>query len=246
MADSPVPARRTTFTVRDYSRAVLRSWRVLCGGFPSKASVGCLWAQYAHETGRGAFCFNFNIGNVKHQPGHDYMMLRGTWEIENGKRVVYEPPHRATWFNSYPSLDEAMADHLRFLKEKRYASSWPAIVNGDPTEFAVRLKVRGYYTAPLADYAKALRAFHAEFMQLSAYEEAMTEILRTLEAETNPELHDVAPGSDPEEDVIHELPVAVYPDGTRIVHPRVPLAHEPPDPDETGTRILDAKDIVKS
>ena len=188
MADENVPVQRTTFTLRDYSRAVLRAWKALCGGYPSKESVGCLWAQYAHETGKGAFCWNNNIGNVKYSPGHDYMMLRGTWEIVAGKRVVFEPPHRATWFNAYASLDEAMREHLQLLKEKRYASSWPAIEAGLPGEFAVRLKTRGYYTAPVEEYARALRAHHQDYMRSNAYGGALQDIYDAMEDDTQPEL----------------------------------------------------------
>lgn len=187
-ADQNVPVVRTTFTLCDYCKAVLRAWKPLCGSWPSKAAVGCIWAQYALETGKGAFCWNNNIGNVKWSAGHDYMMLRGTWEIVGGKRVVFEPPHRATWFNAYESLDDSMMGHLRLLKEQRYASCWPAIEAGDPGEFAVRLKAKGYYTAPVEDYARGLRAFHQEFMRATAFEEATRELDEAMAAETQPEL----------------------------------------------------------
>ena len=186
-----VPVTRTTFTVRDYARAVVRAWRDYLGETPSREAVGCLWAQYALETGRGAFCWNNNIGNVKWSPGHDHMMLRGTWEIVGGKRVVFEPPHPATWFCAYASLDDAMGEHLRLLREKRYASSWGAIERGDPTAFATQLKAKGYYTAPLEDYARGLRSMLAEFVRSGAYEGALDE------------LGDVSPMAD----TLPELPV---------------------------------------
>lgn len=233
MADQNVPVKRTTFTVRDYSRAVLRAWKGLCGVYPPKEAVGCLWAQYAHETGRGEFCWNYNIGNVKWSKGHNYMMLRGTWEIEGGKRVVYEPPHRATWFNAYGSLDEAMGEHLKLLKERRYASCWPAIEGGDPTEFAARLKAKGYYTATLEAYAKALRAHHSEFMRSDAYNDALAEILAALEADTDPAIHRHSPASEPpEEPVVHTIDVD--PDGKRIVHPKIHLGRPALDGDDEG------------
>ncbi len=188
MTDQCVPVRRTTFTLKDYSRAAMRAWKSLCGNWPSKAAVGCLWAQYALETGRGAFCWGNNIGNVKYTAGHDYQMLNGTWEIVNGKRVVFTPPHRATWFNAYDSLDDAMMEHLRLLKQGRYASSWPAIEAGLPGEFAVALKQRGYYTAPVEDYARGLRAHHQDFMNSWAFEDATRDLEALLNADTEPEL----------------------------------------------------------
>ncbi len=218
-----VPVTRTTFTTQDYSRAVLRAWKVLCGVLPTKPAVGCLWAQYALETGRGVFCWNNNIGNVKHTTGHDYMMLRGTWEIVNGKRVVFEPPHPATWFNAYTSLDDAMQEHLRLLKERRYASAWPAITAGDAGQFAAKLREKGYYTAPLEDYSRGLRAYLAEYTRMVAYEGALAEVLESMECETGPEL----PSSSA------TLPTT-YADAPATVHvsPHLyRLDEEPPDDD---------------
>ena len=219
MADKNVAVVRTTFTLKDYCRAVLRAWKALCGVFPTKEAVGCLWAQYALETGKGEFCWNSNIGNVKYTPGHDYMMLRGTWEILSGKRVVFEPPHRATWFNAYASLDDAMGEHLRLLKSGRYASSWSAIEAGQPGEFAVRLKMRGYYTAPVEDYAKGLRAHHQDFMRQRGFDDAMTELLDAAGAPTLPEMQN--PASSPS--------IIVGP--ILRVDPSVYLQNGEPDPD---------------
>lgn len=234
MADQAVPVRRTTFTVLDYASAVLKAWKRLCDVYPSRESVACLWAQYAHETGRGAFCWNFNIGNVKYTPGHDYMMLRGTWEIINGKRVVFEPPHRATWFNAYDSLDAAMAEHLKLLKEKQYRTAWPAIERGEPTEFAARLKMKGYYTAPLEQYAAALRAHFAEFMRLPAYVDALEAILRAQEEDTNPDLYKVSDSSPPETPVEPTTPADRPTEIFSIVHPKVPLGLDDPALDDDG------------
>jgi hypothetical protein len=197
-----VDPQRTTFTTRDYARAVIRAWRSYLGATPSRESVGCLWAQYALETGRGAFCWCHNIGNVKWTPGHDRMMLRGTWEIVSGKRVVFEPPDPQTWFNAYASLDDAMAEHLRLLREKRYASSWGAIERGDPTAFATQLKARGYFTAPLEDYARGLRSMLAEFVRSGAYEGALDDLDTAALADTVPELPADAP-------VVHPVPDTV-------------------------------------
>lgn len=226
-----VPVTRTTFTTKDYARAVLRAWRAYLGVYPSKEAVGCLWAQYALETGRGAFCFNHNIGNVKHTPPRDYMMLRGTWEIVNGKRVVFEPPHPATWFNAYASLDDAMLEHLKLLRERRYASAWPAVEAGQPGEFAIRLKNKGYYTAPMEDYARGLRGFHQEFMRMPAYENALDEIIADAEVDTQPELR-ANPASEPTVYVLPQLNTPIL--GTPIVRvdPSVYLGNgEPPDDD---------------
>jgi hypothetical protein len=189
MTEQNVPLQRTTFGVSAFAKAVIAAWKRARGSFPSRATVGVLWAQYALETGRGAACWNFNLGNVKHTlgDGYDYVMLAGTWEVLDGKRVVFQPPHPQTWFRAYASLDAAMRDHLELLV-RRFAPAWPAVEAGDPVAFAHELKRRGYYTAPEADYARGLASLHREFMSSFAYDEAMGEIARVHEAETVPQL----------------------------------------------------------
>lgn len=171
---SRVELVKTTFTLADYTRAVLVAWAREHGAYPSEGTCAVLWAQYALETGRGKACWNNNIGNVKHVEGdgHDYCELPNTWEIENGKRVVYQPPSPQTWFRAYASLEEAMEHHLAFLA-KRYGNAWSAITSGDPVGFATQLKARGYFTAPLADYVHGLSSLVAEFKRSGAYTAAL-------------------------------------------------------------------------
>ena len=154
---------RTVIDVDSYARAVRTAAPTL-----SREAVGVMWAQYAIETGRGAYCWNWNIGNLKvtrsqADAGVPLFMLPGTWEIERGRRVVYEPPHEQTWFRWFASLSEAMSHHLVFLA-KRYAPAWDAVRAGEPTEFAAKLKSRGYYTGDEGVYAASLRHLLREFL----------------------------------------------------------------------------------
>ena len=157
------PVERTAFSLTDYARAARLADPTL-----TREAVGVLWAQYALETGRGSSCWCNNIGNVKvtraqAEAGTPFFMLPGTWEIERGRRVVYEPPHEQTWFRWFASLSEAMAHHLVFLA-KRYAPAWDAVRAGEPTEFAEKLKARGYYTGDEGIYAASLRHHQREFL----------------------------------------------------------------------------------
>jgi hypothetical protein len=163
---------RTSFTTDDYARALFYGWRDVFGEFPTKAQCAVLFAQWALETGKGHFCWNNNLGNVKEIPndGLPYFALPGTWEIEAGKRVVLDVKDPGSWFTAFPTLADGMAHHLRFLSTKRYAPAWPAVLEGDPYMFAANLKARGYYTAPLADYAAGMKRLFAEFMRDDAYE----------------------------------------------------------------------------
>ncbi len=140
-----VPFVRTSIDQKTYARALVAAWRALLGSDPTKGQAGVLWAQYGIETGAGPFCWNWNIGNVKHVTGdgHEWMMLPNTWEMERGKRVVYQPPHPATWFRSFPDLDTAMVEHFAFLHGKRYAPAWEGVELEDCGLFARLLKQGG-------------------------------------------------------------------------------------------------------
>lgn len=157
------PVERTAFSLTDYARAARIADPTL-----TREAVGVLWAQYALETGRGSSCWCNNIGNLKvtraqAEAGTPFFMLPGTWEIERGRRVVYEPPHEQTWFRWFASLAEAMAHHLVFLA-RRYAPAWDALRAGEPTEFAEKLKAFGYFTGDVGVYAASLRHLLREFL----------------------------------------------------------------------------------
>lgn len=166
------PIVRTTFTLSDYAAAARDADPTL-----SREAAGVLWAQYALETGRGSACWCNNIGNVKvtrrqAESGVPFFMLPGTWEIIDGKRVVFDPPHEQTWFRWFPSLAEAMRHHLSFL-EARYGEAWAALRSGDPTACALALKRRGYYTGPDSVYAASTRHLQAEFLRTADWPEAV-------------------------------------------------------------------------
>lgn len=160
--------KRTSFSTQDYADAVYTADPSL-----TREQAGVLWAQYAIETGKGKFCWNCNIGNVKVtagqvQAGTDYFMLKGTWEIINGKRQVFDPPHIQTWFRHFHSLTDAMSHHLSFLR-RRFSKAWDSVLSGEPGEFAHRLKELKYYTGSESVYASSMGYFHAEWMRVVDY-----------------------------------------------------------------------------
>jgi hypothetical protein len=208
--DKLVPTVRTPVTLPMYARAVVRAWHLVGSGLPVKAAVGVLWSQYMIETG-GRDSWGYNIGNSKdvRDDGIDYQMLRGVWEgvapaeaerlIQSGqavadtnpshiaavganrRAVVFQPPHPATWFSAFPSLDAAMEYHLKFLALKRYAPAWPAVLLGDVVGFATALRAKGYFTATAQAYAAGMKPHFDAFMRSSAYEEAIAELATPVE-----------------------------------------------------------------
>jgi hypothetical protein len=160
-----------------YAHALLKVWPEA-----SKAQAAILWAQFAVETGAGACCWNWNLGNVKHVKGDgfDYMALKGVWEIVNGQRVEIPATDPGAWFRSYPDLDTAMHGHFVFL-QKHYAPAWKYVI-GTPTEgpsvesFVHALKVKGYFTAPEDAYRNGMKVHFDKFMVASGYDEALAAI----------------------------------------------------------------------
>jgi flagellum-specific peptidoglycan hydrolase FlgJ len=188
----PMPVVRTPISMGDFARALLRTLRAN-GITPSKEACGVFWAQYALETGAGGFCWNNNLFNHKvtvamANAGIPYMMLANTWEIENGKKVTYQPPHPATWFRAYASFEAAMSHHISAVKSGRYKSSWPAVLAGDVVQYATELRKFGYYTASLESYVALLKTKMADWMKTTAYEKALEDVVRDSERETQPDL----------------------------------------------------------
>jgi hypothetical protein len=169
-----VPLIRTTCTTDELAAAIREADPTF-----TRQAAGIVWAQWALETGRGEACWNHNVGNVKTTPaqaaaGVPYTMLPGTTEYIGGVLMTFQPPDPQTWFRAFASLAEGMAHHLAFLK-RRYGNAWPSLLSGDPTTFATELKARGYYTAPLATYAGAMRHLHAEWMRTADWVDVAVE-----------------------------------------------------------------------
>jgi flagellum-specific peptidoglycan hydrolase FlgJ len=156
-----IPATKTTITKAMFNAALHEAWPGV-----TRPAAAVLWAQYAIETGRGSACWNNNIGNVKKSSndGWDYTMLHSVWEILGGKKEVFQPPHPQTWFRSYASLGQGMRAQLDILK-KRWPKAWRFVELGDPDAFARALKAGGYYTAPVEQYATALKSLSAEYLK---------------------------------------------------------------------------------
>lgn len=178
MAATVVPAVRTKYSQQQMITAFVEAWIELFNEIPKKESVGVVWSQNSLETGGTASMWNNNVGNVKFSPsknadddnGKTYMMLSNVWEIIGGKKVFFQPPHPATWFKAFPTLKEGVKFHLDFLKNHRYKNSWTAVVGGDPAQFAHLLKTQRYYTAPEADYVRAMNIYFKKYMADSTFE----------------------------------------------------------------------------
>jgi len=180
-----VPTVRTSYTKFEIIKGFIQGWQKQFGTMPRKKSIAVLWSQNALETGSTTSMWNNNIGNVKYiqntnvleNENIQYMMLSNVWEILEGKKVIFQPPHKATWFRSFPTLADGVSFHLDFLKNKRYKKAWVAVEAGSPIDFAHLLKLSNYYTASEIDYAKALASYFNNFMKDDTFEKVMESLV---------------------------------------------------------------------
>ncbi len=183
MTATLVETVQTKYTQQQLTKAFIEAWFVLYNEAPKKSSIAVLWAQNALETGQAAFMWCNNIGNVKYvanasdTPDILYCMLKNVWEVINGQKVYFQPPHPATWFRAFKTLKEGVTFHFDLLKNKRYKTAWSAVVAGDPADFSKKLRLQGYYTAPEADYTRAVVGYFNSFMKSSSFEVSLQEVL---------------------------------------------------------------------
>lgn len=151
-----LPATLTPVDPVELAAALGRAWRARFGLDAERKQLLVLVAQWAFETGWGKWCRNYNLGNVKRVKGdgRSWCYFRCN-EIIGGKEVWFDPPHPACAFRAFDTLDEGAADYLGTLS-RNFAHAWPAVVAGDPADFAHRLKQSRYYTASEEVYARSL------------------------------------------------------------------------------------------
>ncbi len=192
-----VPTIRTVATDYEMCKAIIVAWKELYNEIPKKQSVCIIMAQHMLETGGNA-CWSWNIANIKYVAANgdvDYCVLKGVWEMVNGKRVELSPNDPGSWFRAFNTLDEGTKFYLQFLNGRRYKTAWNAIVAGDPAQFVHLLHVAGYFTAPEADYLKAELIYYNKYMRGDLYEKALQEI------EANQDIV-----NEPVEPIVHPMP----------------------------------------
>jgi hypothetical protein len=179
MVATLVPTVKTKYSVSEMIEGFVKGWHEQFNELPSKESVGVLFAQWSLETGQGGSCWNSNFGNVKCNVASadssvKFCYLSNVWETnKDGEKVYYQPPSIQCAFRAFDSLEDGMAFYLGFIKNGRYASAWTAVELGSPEAFAHLLKVKGYYTAPEADYTKAMSYYFKIYMKDTTFEKVV-------------------------------------------------------------------------
>jgi len=210
---------RTVCTAKEFARTFIKAWRALgYDAAPTQEQVGVIYAQWMTETG-GAACWNWNIGNVKVSQGEvnagvPWIDLPGTTEYIAGERKKLPEGDPGRRFRAFFSLDEGMAEHVAFLRNRRFKHCWPFVEAGDPVGFTHAIKAGAdgkegtnddYFTAPIGMYVRAMQDHFVRWMNAAAYHDAVKELEELAEA---PTLTDLEPVTQP-------APVVDF----EIVHP---------------------------
>ena len=158
-----VPATLTPAQPLALVAAVEAAYLEQLGHPPQLCALALLCAQLALETANGAKIVANNPGNFKAGEGPDWCDFK-TFEF------IGTPPVKtvmACRFSAWPSLADGTSAWLRALY-LRWPEAWSAAVRGDALGFAHGLKLRGYYTAPEADYAHGLAVWRDRYVDLLA------------------------------------------------------------------------------
>ena len=153
-------------------------------------SIFLLLSQWALETARGHAMHNNNIGNVKDVAGvgtYDWQFYACEEDLDpayaaklqaaspalvkvvgtnsrNLSTTWFYPKHPGCCFRAFETLDDGVLDHLALLNNNpHFKCAWPAVLQGDPQQFAHLLHVSGYYTASETQYAANVMSLFREY-----------------------------------------------------------------------------------
>ncbi len=207
-----LPDLKTVASKEEVLRALWEAWLHCFGVPPKKESIWILLAQTALETGWMASCHNWNLGNVKSREGDgfDYCFFacneilkkaaaeayvakspqtaKITTYRKDGTCIIwFYPKHPACRFRAFHTLLEGCIDHIS-LVHKRFARSWPAVLAGDPAQYAHALKLQGYYTADEASYKKTLVSVFGTVSRLKVDYSSLPTQLEPDEGSETPEV----------------------------------------------------------
>jgi hypothetical protein len=128
---------------------------------PSLDRLAIAWGQVCQETARGKALCGWNMANLTCKQGslHDYYTRTGTEYLQgDGKGAAT----KTLCFRSFPSATVGAIAYWRSLADG-YPEALALFDTGDGEAVAKALAKRHYFTAPIADYARALRLLSAEF-----------------------------------------------------------------------------------
>lgn len=175
-----VELQQTVYPPEVIVQALIEAWYFLFKEIPSEDSIGVLYAQNALETGYSEHMYNNNIGNIKAIDKSiqviNYVNLKDTWEIIDGKKVILPNDSPGSRFLAFETLKEGCIHHLEFLKTTRFSKAWGKIIEGNPAEFVQEIKAQKYFTGDLNSYRNSVVWIFNKYKRDKLYLTAMDNI----------------------------------------------------------------------
>lgn len=131
---------KTPISGTQAAAAIGDAYERVMGEKPSQETLAILTSHWSLETARGTRMYNFNFAGLKGKSPEGLSTELATREGHGSTAVRIRDGFRA-----YQSAEAGALDYVSLL-ERRYGSALEAAKAGDPAEFAVRLKQKGYYT----------------------------------------------------------------------------------------------------
>jgi hypothetical protein len=157
-----IAAVRTPFTRAELCDALTVACIQQLGWAERATTKAIVCAQVALETGDGKSCVCHNPGNYRAGTGSPDTCEFLTTEWQGTPPA---PVRQMGSFSAWPSLADGLGYHLDQLYT-HWREAWDGAVAGDPMAFAAGLRTRGYYTAPLDQYAAGVKAWQAVYLPL--------------------------------------------------------------------------------
>jgi len=164
-AGEQLPNKLTPLTPGEATQAISIGYAKVTGKKPTEKVLGLLVGQTALETGDWKSLHNFNFGNAKATSSDPYFSYFRCWELENGVKVWYDPPHPACKFAAHKNAAEGAAHYIRVLKRRDHW--WKGLHSGTTPGFVEALSTAPkYFTANASEYAHTLDQRLSRFMPL--------------------------------------------------------------------------------
>jgi hypothetical protein len=175
---TPAPAEpaatleRTPLGEDEAAVHLARAWRSVAGADATPETLALLWAQWAHETGRGRRMRGYNFAGIKgNGPGGDSFVA---WTREGTPKP--ERRLRDT-FRAYSTPEGGAHDYVRLLSS-RYPAAFRQAARGDVKRFVRALDLGGYFTDSDRAYSRALSSLARECLERSVSRRALEAVAR--------------------------------------------------------------------
>jgi hypothetical protein len=160
-----IPYNVTKLSEVEFANVMREGYKKAFGSDPTAEILAGGWAQAILESGRPVKLPNNNVGNIKAtqswvKSGQPYF-VKDTGEF-TGSGEYYK--HKGAKWRAYATPEDGAAGYWGLLG-RRYGKALDWMAAGDPTSASVALGMKGYYTANIRKYSKAVNSIYGEFMK---------------------------------------------------------------------------------